>query len=266
MSWTEVADGIHVRRYEELDLTVGLVLGAERCLVVDTRGDVDQGAELAAAVRELTALPWAVVYTHAHFDHSFGTTPFLPCEVWAQAGCVAELAEHGDSERRKRAVQYRKEGKPEISDALERTSITLPDHPVHDRAELDLGSRTAVLRHPGPGHTGHDLIVHVPDAGVVFAGDLVEHGPHGFTADSFGPDTHLAAWPAALGALLALEPRVVVPGHGEPVDAAFVRQHCEGLRVLADLKAAGVTPAEAIAASPYPADVTRAALASAGVN
>ncbi|GAA3580859.1 MBL fold metallo-hydrolase [Amycolatopsis ultiminotia] len=258
MSWTEVAEGVHARRHEELDLTTGLVLGAERCLVVDTRGDVDQGTEWAAAVRELTDLPWTVVYTHAHFDHAFGSTPFLPCDVWAHPGCLTELVEHGDAEKRKWAARYREQGRPDIAGALDRTAVVPPDRLVPEHVELDLGGRTAVLRHPGRGHTGHDLLVHVPDAGVVFAGDLVEHGPHGFTEGSFGPDTHLAHWPAALDALLSLAPQVVVPGHGEPVDAAFVRRHRDGLRTLAGLKAAGATPAGAV--SPYPADVTRAAL------
>ncbi|MBB4689477.1 MBL fold metallo-hydrolase [Amycolatopsis jiangsuensis] len=261
MTWIEVADGVRARRYGELDLTTGLVLGTRRCLVIDTRGDVDQGAELAAAVREVTDLPWTVVYTHAHFDHAFGTTPFLPCDVWAQAGCLTELVEHGEAAKRDQAARYREEGKPELAEALGRTGIMPPDRLVQEHADLDLGGRTVALRHPGPGHTDHDLLVHVPDAGVVFAGDLVEHGPHGFTADSFGPDAHLAEWPAALDALLALAPRIVVPGHGDPVDAAFVRQHRDGLSTLAALRAADATPAEAIAASPYPADVTRAALA-----
>ena len=34
MSWTEVAEGVHLSRHEELDLTTGLVIGAERCLVM----------------------------------------------------------------------------------------------------------------------------------------------------------------------------------------------------------------------------------------
>jgi glyoxylase-like metal-dependent hydrolase (beta-lactamase superfamily II) len=53
----------------------------------------------------------------------------------------------------------------------------------------------------------------------VFAGDLVEQPE--FIAESFG-DGDATQWPAALEALLALDPRVVVPGHGSPVDKDFV--------------------------------------------
>ncbi|WP_409186192.1 MBL fold metallo-hydrolase [Amycolatopsis sp. VS8301801F10] len=260
MTWTEVADRVFARRYAELDLTTGLVLGRERCLVIDTRGDVDQGAEFAAAVRELTELPWSVVYTHAHFDHAFGTTPFLPCDVWAHPGCLQALLKNGEADKQTWAKHYREEDKPEIADAIERTGLMPPDRLVADRAELDLGGRTVTLVHPGPAHTDHDLLVHVPDVDVVFAGDVVEHGPHGFTAYSFSPDDQLDAWAAAMDALLALEPRIVVPGHGDPVDAAFVRTHRDGLLRLHELKTHGAAREEALASSPYPEDVTKAAL------
>jgi glyoxylase-like metal-dependent hydrolase (beta-lactamase superfamily II) len=262
--WIEVAEGVHARRYEELDLTVGLVVGAERCLVVDTRGDVDQGTELAAAVREITPLPWAVVYTHAHFDHAWGTEAFLPCEIWAHERCAAELTEDPGAARATWQEHYRKEGKPEIADAIGRTTITPPDHTFTGRVELDLGGRTAVLLHPGAAHTDHDVVVHVPDAAVVFAGDVVENAEAGFSAFSFSSETDLTAWPDALDAILALDPRVVVPGHGDPVDAGFVRYHRDGLHELISLKA-GVgrgetTEVAAVAASRYPGDVTLAAL------
>lgn len=264
--WIDVAEGVHARRYEELDLTVGLVVGAERCLVVDTRGDLEQGAELAAAIREKTPLPWTVVYTHAHFDHAWGTEAFLPCEVWAHERCAAELAEHAEADRAKWVAHYRGEGKPEIAEAIARTTVAAPDHTFTGRVEVDLGGRTAVLLHPGPAHTGHDVVVHVPDAGVVFAGDVVEHAEAGFSAFSFSDETDLTAWPDTLDAILALDPRVVVPGHGDPVDAAFVRYHRDGLHELISLKAGlgrgETTEVAAVAASRYPSDVTLAALAT----
>lgn len=264
--WIDVADRVYARRYEELDLTVGLVVGDTGCLVVDSRGDVAQGTELADAVRGITPLPWTLVYTHAHFDHCFGTTPFLPCDVWAHEGCTADLAANGETARQQWIASYRAEGKPEIVEALERTTITPPNRVLRDEVDLDLGGRSVRLAHPGPGHTDHDVVVHVPDAGVVFAGDLVEHGPHGWTAESFGPDAHVRRWPAALDAVLALEPRVVVPGHGDPVDAAFVARHRDGLArlpALRDAVAAGeLAEDDALARSPYPRDVTLAALAA----
>jgi glyoxylase-like metal-dependent hydrolase (beta-lactamase superfamily II) len=257
MTWSELADGVYARRHEELDLTTGLVVGEHRCLVIDTRGDADQGAELAAAVREITDRPWSVVYTHAHFDHAFGTAAFLPCDVWAHVRCRTAIVDRGEAAKASWSAKYREAGKPGIADALDRTTLTPPGRLVTDRTTLDLGGRTVELRHPGRAHTDHDLVVLVPDTRVVFAGDVVEHGPAGFTEYSFGDETHLADWPRAMDAILALRPEIVVPGHGDPVGPAFVREHRDGLRRLVELKTGG-----AGATSPYPAEVTRAALAT----
>lgn len=196
--WLEVADGVFARRYRELDQTLGLVLGDRECVVVDTGRDVAHGAEFAAAVRELTPLPWQVVLTHGHYDHCFGTAAFGPCPVRAAAGFVPDAP----------------------GEAPSSVDVVPPTDVVTDHAAIDLGGRTVHLRHPGRGHTDHDLLVDVPDAGVVFAGDLVEQG----APPSVGPDAHPGDWPRALDVLLGLKPTVVVPGHGEPVDAEFVRR------------------------------------------
>lgn len=215
MTWLELADGVHARRYEHLDQTLGLVVGGERCLVVDTGGDEVQGAQFAAEIRAITALPWTVVLTHAHFDHHFGTAAFLPCPVWAHARCRAALARGAEADRAEWVRRFA--GTPR-ADRLAAARLVLPDHPVTGRVRLDLGGRVVELVHPGPAHTDHDVAVHVPDAGVLFAGDLVEQG----APPSIGPDASPQHWPAALGRLLALGAATIVPGHGEPVDRAFV--------------------------------------------
>lgn len=210
----EVGDGVLARRYAELDLTVGLVLGDRRALVVDTRGDSRQGAELAMAVRTVTALPLVVAITHAHFDHCFGTGAFLPCPVYAHPACRAAIAATAGAQRAQWVAHYLGAGDDDTADALAGTDPPLPDRGAP--ARLDLGGRTVDLLHLGRGHTDHDLVAHVDD--VVFAGDLVEQG----APPSIGPDSVVDEWPTTLGALLALTPRVVVPGHGDPVDPAFV--------------------------------------------
>jgi glyoxylase-like metal-dependent hydrolase (beta-lactamase superfamily II) len=247
--WVEVGDGVLARRYAELDLTVGLVLGGERVLVVDTRGDERQGAELAAAVRAVTALPVTVAITHAHFDHCFGTAAFGRCPVHALSRCREVLAATAAAQRVEWAGYYRDRGDRDTAEALAATDPPLPDAPAP--AALDLGGRAVDLLHLGRGHTDHDLLVHVPDAGVVLAGDLVEQG----APPSLG-DAVLADWPHTLDALLALDPRVVVPGHGDPVDGAFVAGQRAELAEVAALHAAVVRGeldvAQARLRSPYP--------------
>ncbi|MEJ8278220.1 MBL fold metallo-hydrolase [Pseudonocardia spirodelae] len=226
--WTGLADGVLARRHDELDLTTGLVLGCTRALVVDTRGDEVQGAELAAAVRAVTDLPVTVVLTHAHFDHCFGTAAFPGAPVYAQAGCAGALLATTAAQRAYWVRHYRDAGTTATAAALAATTPVLPDRPVcprpGDRHVLDLGGRTVELVHPGPGHTGHDLAVRVPDAGVLFAGDLLENG----APPSAGPDAWPRRWPDAVALLLGTGPRVLVPGHGDPMTAGQAAdQHAE---------------------------------------
>jgi glyoxylase-like metal-dependent hydrolase (beta-lactamase superfamily II) len=135
----------------------------------------------------------------------------------------------------------------------------VPDHPVIADVDVDLGDRRVVLTHPGRGHTDHDLAVWSPDTGVLFAGDLVEQG-----ADPDFTDAYPLDWPAAVTALLRLAPRIVVPGHGNPVDAGFVTAQRDDLAALADLCQAVLTGAldhpGAVAVSPFTPPTTRAAL------
>ncbi|QUH00956.1 MBL fold metallo-hydrolase [Saccharopolyspora erythraea] len=256
--WREVGDGVLVRRYAELDLTVGLVVGSERALVVDTRGDHRQGAELAEAVRQVTSLPLQIVLTHAHFDHCFGTGAFLPAPVWAHERCARHLDRTGESQRAEWGAHYREQDREDVACALAETTIVGPGHLVADSAEIDLGGRTAHLLHLGPGHTDHDLVIAAGD--VVFAGDLVEHG----APPDFG-DALPRHWPSTLDALLALAPTTVVPGHGDPVDPGFVRRQrteiAEVARLCREVREGMVGEQEAVARSPYPPATTLSALA-----
>ena len=223
--WLEVADGVYARRYVELDQTLGLVVGDTHCLVIDTGTDEVHGASMAAAVRFVTPLPWTVVITHAHFDHFFGTKAFLPAPVIAHERCRAEILADGDMQRRVWSARFRSEGKAEQADRLTAAKLVPPNEVINSSAMVDLGGRAVTLVPPGPAHTDHDVFVHVPDVDVVFAGDLVEQG----APPSIGPDSHVSDWPAALDAILALNPAVIVPGHGDPVDADFVRRQRDEL-------------------------------------
>jgi glyoxylase-like metal-dependent hydrolase (beta-lactamase superfamily II) len=250
---------VFARRYAELNLTVGLVVGAKRALVVDTRGDREQGAELADAVRRVTRLPLAVLITHAHFDHCFGTEAFRPTLVYAQRGCGPALRDTAEAQRAEWMAYYRRHDRHDIARALAATQVVAPSAPVDGSAALDLGDRAVRLLHPGPGHTDHDLVASLPDAGVLFAGDLVEQGaPPDFT------DAHPTSWPAALDGLLALAPTTVVPGHGEPVSPEFVATQRAELaqvaRLCAAVSAGDLTDAEAVTGGPYPEQTMRAAV------
>jgi glyoxylase-like metal-dependent hydrolase (beta-lactamase superfamily II) len=136
----------------------------------------------------------------------------------------------------------------------------VPDRVFTEQTELDLGDRRVLLTHPGPEHTDHDVAVWSPDTGVLFASDLVEQG-----ADPDFTDAYPLDWPAAVTELLHLGTRIVVPGHGDPVDTEFVTAQRDSLTALANLCRAVLAveqaTASALTASPFTPATTRAALA-----
>jgi glyoxylase-like metal-dependent hydrolase (beta-lactamase superfamily II) len=165
---------------------------------------------------------------------------------------------------RERGVRYyAANGDARSAAALGIATAVVPTEVLEDRVVVDLGGRNVNLSHLGRGHTDNDVVVDVKDAAVVFAGDLVEQG----APPVIGADAYPAEWPSTLDHLLSLDPAVVVPGHGEPVGASFVRTQRDELHVVAELvravSAGELTEDEAARRSPYPKDVTLSALSHA---
>ncbi|PZG11516.1 MBL fold metallo-hydrolase [Nonomuraea aridisoli] len=256
-TWHEVGDRVYVRRHRSFDLNTGLVVGDDgHCLVIDTRGSHREAADLIEAIRTVTPGPWTVVNSHAHFDHCFGNALFRPAEIWGHVRCAEELETHGERQRAG-MIDYR----PERREELEEVAIVPPDQTFAVTASLDIGGRMVHLRHFGLGHSDNDVAVHVPDAGVVFAGDLVEQGAPPAFADSYPLD-----WPATLAAMLAEMPEdVIVPGHGAVVDRAYAWAQHDELAVAADLAERAHVEGlrDLIGRFPYPEDVSQQVIARA---
>lgn len=250
-AWLEVGDRVFVRRHESWDLNVGLIVGDEGCLVVDTRASPREGRELAGAVRAVTALPWTVANTHAHLDHVLGNCAFDAAGIWGHVRCAAFLREHGRARLREFVA----------ADPAD-TQIVAPTNTFEDVAAVDLGRRVVVLRHLGRGHTAGDIVIEVPDATAVFAGDLIREGGPLWFEDAYPLD-----WPATLRALEALAVGAVVPGHGTVVDRAFVAGQRAMLGELAaaarQAHAAGRPVDDAVDILPLKPRIARHALARA---
>lgn len=252
LTWRALATGVYVRRHDELKLNCGLVVGEQRALVIDTRSFHQQGRELLEAVREITDRELVVVNTHAHFDHCFGNAAFRDSQIYAHAGAAEDLRHTGEHQRRQVIEHLRGTEREHLAADVESTEIVLPFYLIEDDTSIDLGGRTVELLYSGRGHTDHDLAVSIPDAGVVFAGDLVEEG-----ADPAMEDAFPLEWAATLARLLD-KPSVElsdiwVPGHGRVVDRAFVEAQAEVLTRLADsfaeLLPGGPTGVDALAHS-----------------
>jgi glyoxylase-like metal-dependent hydrolase (beta-lactamase superfamily II) len=218
----EVARGVHVLRYPVLDVNVTLVVGDGEALLVDTLSTDAQARDLTEAARAVTGHPWTIVNTHHHFDHCFGNAVLTKAgggrSIWGHEEAAALLAERGGHLQRQWYEDWIAT-QPELADGLAAVRIVPPNRTVHRNATLTVGGREVVLRYHGRGHTAGDLSIHIPDADVLIAGDLVEQsGP-----PAFG-DSYPLEWPETLAALrqYAGAGTAVVPGHGSVVDRAFL--------------------------------------------
>jgi glyoxylase-like metal-dependent hydrolase (beta-lactamase superfamily II) len=260
--WSEVGDRIWVRRYDPFDVNVSVIAGDHGTLLVDTRTSLHEASEVRRHLAEL-AVPAlsAVALTHAHLDHSLGAGAFAGLPLYASRGCREALTRHGVDQRERWIDQVDER----YHAHLRASPIPTPDRPVTSTQRIDLGGRDVELRVLGRGHTDHDLIVHVPDAGTVLVGDLVEAG----AAPSF-EDAFPFEWPATLARVEALEARVLVPGHGAPSThrlLAIQRQQQAHLAALCREVIAGLrTHAMAKVLSPFPAETTETALARAAAT
>lgn len=225
-AWVEIGDGVFVRRYEFYDQNIGVVLGDAAVLVVDTRSTHAQGREILADLRMLTHDPVTVVVdTHGHFDHTFGNHVFRPAPIWGHAACPPFMARTAEQRRARIAKEQ-----PSIAADLAEVVVDPPDQVFEESTTVEVGGRPVELRFLGRGHTDHDIVVSVPGADVVFAGDLVEGGAVPFFNDAYPLD-----WPSTADALANLVSGVIVPGHGDHAGRIFADEQASAIRAVAEL-------------------------------
>jgi glyoxylase-like metal-dependent hydrolase (beta-lactamase superfamily II) len=244
--WLEVGFRVFTRRYRFYDQQIGLVLGDGEALVIDTRATPGHARELLADIARLTPVPVRlVVNTHWHSDHVFGNHDFRPATIWGHERCRTRLLENGEEQRSSLSASL-----PDFADDLASLVIDPPDRTFAEAATIEVGGRRVELSFLGRGHTDADIVATVPDAAVLFAGDLLENDAVPYFGDGYPIE-----WPATVARLLALVTGPVVPGHGSIGDLAFVRRQLGELEAVAAaarrLHAGEIDRAGALAVMPW---------------
>jgi cyclase len=197
----------------------GFVIGDDAVAVIDTFTSAEAAAQLLAEIRKQTKLPVKfVINTHYHEDHVAGNGVFAGAVVLAQRHVRDWI--HAENVR-----LYGTQITPALKSRIDAFVAPMV---VYDRAaSVHLGSREIRIR-SFPGHTGGDSIVLIPDAKVVFAGDLLFR-------DMFPTliDASTQPWIETLDTLARSESgSTFVPGHGEVGDARDVAAFSEYLVML----------------------------------
>jgi glyoxylase-like metal-dependent hydrolase (beta-lactamase superfamily II) len=205
----------------------GLVSDGDACLLVDTLFDLAHTDRMLARLRD--ACPAArqigtVVNTHANGDHCYGNQLLPDARVIASSASAEEMAELPPS-----ALAALMDNADAFGPAgaffrdcfgpfdFRGIELAPPDETFEGSLELQVGDKQVRLVEVGPAHTKGDVLVELPEDGVVYTGDIlfIEGTPIIWE----GP---VQNWIDACDRITAMNASVIVPGHGPLTDARGV--------------------------------------------
>lgn len=243
-SVTELADGVYACIHKPGGKAIGnsgIVDNGEATIVFDTFLSPDAAEELIRVVEQMKLSPIKyVINSHFDNDHVRGNQCFssdvkiLSTERTAELirekepKAIAEekiyakkLYEYYDSLDRAFTGDTASSGymtikmmKPyfeELSQSHLKIRTRVPDTYVKGKMSLDGPEHKVLLIEKGKGHTESDLIMYLPVEGILFAGDLVFNEAHPWLGYGYAEELK-----ARLTELELMQPRIVVPGHGNP--------------------------------------------------
>jgi glyoxylase-like metal-dependent hydrolase (beta-lactamase superfamily II) len=207
----EVSERVHVIPDQRIEFVpnAGILVGDRATLVIDTAMGPRNGERILGEARRLGGgRKLLLTTTHFHPEHAFGAQSFMDEATYiCNSAQAQELAVKGAE-----YIEMFSGFGPGLAELLDDVELVTPDIAYAGAgADLDLGGLSVELIDVGQAHTRGDQVVFVPAGRVLFAGDLVE--------DRFLPifpdaDASGSRWLAALDRLDALEPSIVVGGHG----------------------------------------------------
>jgi glyoxylase-like metal-dependent hydrolase (beta-lactamase superfamily II) len=224
---TQIGPGVYAAISGESN--AGFIIGDDAVLVVDSFFEPDTAKALLGEIRKITPKPVRyVVNTHYHMDHVAGD------QVFKDAGAI--IVTHRNVRAWMRAENLHMFGavpdpafKARITQRIEQ--LPLPDLVTESPITVWLGARRIDIR-PAEGHTGGDLVVGVPDAKVLFCGDMLWRMPPNIV------DGKVSAWIATARSFEQLPDAAsmaFVPGHGDMAtvkDVAIFRGYLTDLMSL----------------------------------
>ena len=260
----EIAAGVFVIGDHRIWLVpnIGIVLGTDSALVVDTGLGPANGEAVLTAARRIAGPSRRLILTLTHFhpEHGYGAQAFRrDATIVYNRDQRDELAEKGE---RYLGLFRRTQGAAVVA-ALEGTRVVMPDL-VYDgpTAEIDLGGRTVELKTYGLAHTRGDQTVYLPRERILFAGDLIEERMFPIFPWFPPDDTEVdgARWATVLRGFQALRPEIIVPGHGDPGGIAIAQalaSHIESVRErVGTMRSTGMPPDQILAS--YKPELVRA--------
>jgi glyoxylase-like metal-dependent hydrolase (beta-lactamase superfamily II) len=223
VSFDQLGPGLYAYTAEG-DPNSGVIVGDDSVMVIDAQATPAMASELIARVAKVTDKPIKyVLLTHYHAVRVLGASAFKGAEILCSDAARAMIAERGQQDMDSEIGRF-----PRLFRAVETIpGLTWPTITFPDQMSVWLGRREVRIMHIGRGHTAGDVIAVVPDAGVVFSGDLVE-----YKSACYCGDAHFTDWPATLDNLAELQATAIVPGRGAALTTPEMVK--EGIELTAD--------------------------------
>ena len=191
---------------EALNANIGLVVTPNGAVLIDSGASFQGAKQIADAVKKVTpqAIKW-VINTGGQDHRWLGNGYFKAngAEIMAHANAEADMKARG--------IEQLQANAPMLKDKMKGTEVVLPTRWLKDAdTQLELGGVSITVVHRNGGHTPGDSMVWLPQSGVVFTGDVV------YVDRILGlhPVSLTKTWLQSFAALEALQPKIVVPGHG----------------------------------------------------
>jgi glyoxylase-like metal-dependent hydrolase (beta-lactamase superfamily II) len=223
VAFDEIGPGLYAYTAEG-DPNSGVIVGDDSVMVVDAQATPAMADELIARVAKVTDKPIKyVLLTHYHAVRVLGASAFKGAEILASDTTRGLIAERGKQDMDSEIGRF-----PRLFRAVETIpGLTWPGITFPDQISVWLGRREVRIMHIGRGHTAGDVVAVVPDAGVVFSGDLVE-----YRSACYCGDAHFTDWPATLDNLAELQAKALVPGRGAALTTPAMA--AEGIALTGD--------------------------------
>ena len=222
----QIADGVWVipdSDHRQWVPNIGIIVGSEATLVIDTGLGTANAEAVLEKARELSAgNRLLLTLTHFHPEHGYGSHVFdEAATIFYNEAQWLELQEKGRGYRDLFVNDC-----PEVAPLMEDVVFLPPKLRYSGSVVVDLGGGLrAECREFGGGHSrGDQAILVTGPRRVLFTGDLVEDGYYGVLPDE---DSHVKPWLASLIALDALGAEIVVGGHGLVGDGRLISDYRE---------------------------------------
>jgi glyoxylase-like metal-dependent hydrolase (beta-lactamase superfamily II) len=190
----------------EGDPNSGIIIGDDGVMVVDAQATPVMAIEVIERVRKVTDKPIKyVLLSHYHAVRVLGASAYMDADIIASDATRDLIVERGQQDKDSEIGRF-----PRLFRAVESIpGLTWPTITFPKQMTVWLGKREVRIMHLGRGHTAGDTVAYVPDANVVFSGDLVE-----YHSACYCGDAHFSDWPATLDQLAEFKAAALVPGRG----------------------------------------------------